>query len=90
MTKDDKDLALNISVDNLFRFTTDIQTVLLELETLRNENKRLKEIIKLHDEFMENVIKTQKQDIADTISTFINNCNNSRQLIDINIKNLTP
>lgn len=90
MTKDDKDLALNISVDNLFRFTTDIQTVLLELETLRNENKRLKEIIKVHDEFMENVIKTQKQGIADTISTFINNCNNSRQLIDINIKNLTP
>ena len=78
---------MNISVDNLFSFTTDIQTVLLELETLRNENKRLKEIIKVHDEFMEKVIKTQKQGIADTISTFINNCNNSRQLIDINIKN---
>ena len=39
---------------------------------------------------MENVIKIEKQGIADTISTFINNCNNSRQLIDINIKNLTP
>ena len=88
--KDEKDLALNISVDKLFNFTTDLQTVLLELETLRIENKRLKEIIKKNDEFMENVIKIEKQGIADTISTFINNCNNSRQLIDINIKNLTP
>ena len=44
--KDEKDLALNISVDKLFNFTTDLQTVLLELETLRIENKRLKEIIK--------------------------------------------
>ncbi len=90
MTQDEKDLALNISVDKLFNFTTDLQTVLLELETLRIENKRLKEIIKKNDEFMENVIKIEKQGIADTISTFINNCNNSRQLIDINIKNLTP
>lgn len=69
MTQDEKDLALNISVDNLLSFTTDLQTVLLELETLRKENKRLKE---------------------NTIGTFINNCNNSRQLTDINIKNLTP
>lgn len=77
MTKDEKDLALNISVDKLFSFTTDLQTVLLELESLRKENKRLKEIIEKNDEFMKNILEIQKQGIADTISTFINKCNNS-------------
>lgn len=69
--KEKKDLAFNISVDNLLNFTTDLRTVLLELEILRKENKRLKEIIEENDEFMKKIINTQKQSIADTISTLL-------------------